>query len=51
MFALASGPRTHKRGRVVEPGAQKLNERVSYFLREADREICQADFRDGGACL
>ena len=29
---------------------QKLNGRVSYFLHEVGRGICEADFRDGGAC-
>jgi hypothetical protein len=30
---------------------QKLKPRVSYFLHEVGRGICQADFLDGGACL
>jgi hypothetical protein len=29
------GSQTHKRGRLVDSERQKLNERISYFLREA----------------
>ena len=34
-------------GSLVESGAVKLNGRVSYFLREAGREICQDGFLKG----